>query len=126
MSSIPGRLLFFMKSLVFPMLQVHPVISIIEEGNKTAIILNMLGLTSTFTLWIVFMIVQVGMVNAYAIGWSFYMFFIFHLAAIRSMVREKYNIYGFIINDFFVCLVMFPWVVSQLRIEVVVRERKAQ
>jgi len=126
LSSIPGRILFWFKSLVTPMLQLYPVIALLEDGNKTATILNMVGLTCTFTLWIVFMIAQAGMVNAYAIGWSFYMFFIFHLAAIRSQVRERYNIYGFIINDFFVCLVMFPWVVSQLRVEILVRERKAQ
>ena len=124
LSGIVKRVLFFGKSLVAPMLQLRPVISLIEDGNKTSCALHFTGVTITFVLWIAFLIAQVGMVNAHCIAWSFYFFFVFHLATIRSQVREYYNIYGFIINDFFVCLMMYPFVVSQLRVELIVRERK--
>ena len=124
LSTLSKRIKFFVKSLVTPMLQLRPVIVTLEEDNKSAIFLHLFGLTSTFVLWIVFLIVQVGMINAYAIGWSFYFFFVFHLATIRSQVRERYNVYGFILNDFFVCLMMYPFVISQLRTEIIVREKK--
>merc|ERR1712157_133948 len=118
------RILFFLRSALVPMTQLYPVLALIERDNKVSILFQIAGLTATFYLWIAFLVLDNYMPNFYTIGWCFYFFFVFHLATIRSRIREYYSIYGFIINDFFVCLVMYPWVVSQLRFEVLVKERK--
>merc|ERR1712157_251765 len=123
--SLIDRFRHFITSLVLPFYQLRSVLEDIQP-NKTSQIVQFIGLTCTFLLWIIFLIVNVTMKNAYCIGWSFYMFFVFHLAVIRSEVRHKYSIYGLFLSDFFVSMTIFPGVVSQLSLEVALQDIKKQ
>jgi hypothetical protein len=52
------------------------------------------------------------------IGWTIYMFFVAELTFIRCKAREAYNVYGFWLEDLFACMVMWPYVASQLSLQV--------
>jgi len=48
------------------------------------------------------------------LGWTCFMFMIFFMAATRCHARERYNIYGWLPEDFFSCLTMYPFAASQM------------
>ena len=70
-----------------------------------------------FICWIVFLGMSADD-NDYAwLGWVFYVFFVFQLTYLRGAVREAYNIYGSMAEDFFGALVMYPNIASQLNFQ---------
>merc|ERR1712178_648887 len=54
------------------------------------------------------------MKNVVFLGWTCYFFMIFLMAATRASARESYKIWGFLPEDFFSCLVMYPFAASQM------------
>jgi len=51
------------------------------------------------------------------LGWTFYTFMAVQIMVVRVQARDSYNIYGFIVEDFFSSVVMYPWVVSQMHLQ---------
>jgi hypothetical protein len=70
-----------------------------------------------FYMWIVLMIVDTSEENVAYIGWACYMLYVSALVTTRVELREKYNIYGSMIEDILCCLVMPFWVVSQMEMQ---------
>jgi len=70
-----------------------------------------------FYTWIILMVVDTAEENVAYIGWSCYMLYVASLVTTRVELREKYNIYGSMIEDIFCCLVMPFWVISQMEIQ---------
>ncbi|EKX48971.1 hypothetical protein GUITHDRAFT_68154 [Guillardia theta CCMP2712] len=71
-----------------------------------------------FITWIGCMIGEVGTTNAAYVGWTMYIFFAAHLTATRLQARLAYKVYGSAFEDFFACLIMYPFVISQLDLQV--------
>ena len=51
------------------------------------------------------------------LGWTFFMFHVIQVTALRAATRESHGIYGNLLEDFFVCLVLYPFAVSQLHFQ---------
>jgi hypothetical protein len=64
--------------------------------------------------WIFCLILEVSVPNASALGWTFYFFMVCFITIARQNARTKYNVYGFILEDLFSSLVMYPFVCSQM------------
>jgi choline-glycine betaine transporter len=76
------------------------------------------GLNLVFFLcWIIFLGMSSASSNYAWLGWTFYVFFCFQLMYLRSTVRETYNIYGNMFEDFFTSIMLYPMVVSQLHFQ---------
>jgi choline-glycine betaine transporter len=64
--------------------------------------------------WIVCWCVNVDKHNAVGIGWTFFFFLVVCVMITRANARKDYNIYGWVLEDFFSSLVMLPFVASQM------------
>ena len=114
--TLSSRLLFFLKSVFLPMLQLRPVLQQVEK-NTTKVELHCIGLTVTFTAWMACLFSELSLENGSDIGWTFFLFFIFHITLLRRQIRTYFNVYGWIVSDFFSTLVMYPFVISQAALE---------
>ena len=72
---------------------------------------------SFFYLWFVLLCMS-GMDDQWAyLGWTFFLFHVIQVTALRAATRETHGIYGNLMEDFFVCLVLYPDAVSQLHFQ---------
>jgi len=72
---------------------------------------------SFFYLWLVLLCMS-GMDDQWAyLGWTFFLFHVIQVTALRAATRETHGIYGNLLEDFFVCLVLYPAAVSQLHFQ---------
>ena len=70
-----------------------------------------------FYAWFAMMCMS-GMDSQWAyLGWTFFMFHVIQVTALRAATRESHGIYGNLLEDFFVCLVLYPFAVSQLHFQ---------
>merc|ERR1711861_104864 len=67
--------------------------------------------------WIIGLCLEVKVANASALGWTFFFFKICFITIARVNARDAWNVYGFLPEDFFSSLVMYPFVVSQLSLQ---------
>lgn len=74
-----------------------------------------------FYSWFILMCMDAGAKNVgyyYGIAWTLLMFFFMWVTFLRIKVREFYNVSGGMAEDFFSCLMMYPFVVSQMELQV--------
>jgi len=84
---------------------------------KTSGIFYTVPLGIMFFCWIGCMFGELDNPLTSYIGWTIYMFFVAELTFIRCKAREAYNVYGFWLEDLFACMVMWPYVASQLSLQ---------
>jgi len=65
----------------------------------------------------VFQILQAGPAQSFAFSWVMYCFMIAAVAYTRAQLRERYNIWGNLVEDMWVSLTMYPFVVSQVELQ---------
>eukprot|EP00802_Teleaulax_amphioxeia_P002072 Tamp_02074.p1 GENE.Tamp_02074~~Tamp_02074.p1 ORF type:complete len:1346 (-),score=146.09 Tamp_02074:609-4121(-) len=72
-----------------------------------------------FTTWVGCLIGEVGKYgrNASYIGWCAYVLFALHQCHIRRMARTAYRVWGWLLEDFLACLMLYPFVASQLALQ---------
>lgn len=70
-----------------------------------------------FVCWIGLMFGELDSVNASYVGWVMYTCMITTIIYVRVKAREAYNVYGYWLEDTFSCLVMWPFVCSQLSLQ---------
>ncbi|EKX40613.1 hypothetical protein GUITHDRAFT_88699 [Guillardia theta CCMP2712] len=98
-----------------PFISIHKVH---QKFYNNVAMLHTAGTGMLFITWIGCMIGEVGTVNASYVGWTMYIFFAAHLTATRLQARLAYKVYGSAFEDFFACLIMYPFVISQLELQV--------
>jgi len=73
-------------------------------------------------LWLAFFTLQIAEVDKsvmgiYALAWTFYMFFIGIITAMRAHMRAKYTIWGSMPEDFFIALTIPPFALAQMKMQ---------
>jgi len=76
--------------------------------------LYMLVLAISFYLWIVFMALEPVVDGISYIGWTVLCGFFAYATSIRNSIREKYNIYGNMAEDFFAVMLTYPFAAHQM------------
>lgn len=71
----------------------------------------MLLLVVLFYFWIVFMVLEFVVCVILYVGWIVFFIFFFYVIFICYYICEKYGIYGNIVEDFFVVMVLYLFVV---------------
>ena len=67
-----------------------------------------------FSLWIGLLIVNFWVPGVWAIGWFFYMFFVYQVTSVRLRTRELYGITGNGSEDLFASMFLYPFIATQL------------
>jgi len=99
--------------IFFPFYELHKMNVLIHKEIAVAWLWTVsIGLLQL--AWIVCMILEVSVNNASALGWTFFFFMACCITVTRVWAREKYNVYGWPIEDFFVSLFWYPFAASQL------------
>ena len=70
-----------------------------------------------FVYWIGCMFGELNSPNASYVGWVMYTCMIVVIMYVRIKAREAYNVYGYWLEDSFSCLIMWPFVCSQLSLQ---------
>jgi len=74
-------------------------------------------IAAMFVGWIGCMLGELSSPNVSYIGWVCYTCMISAILYVRVKAREAYNVYGYSLEDAFSCLVMWPFVCSQLSLQ---------
>jgi len=74
-------------------------------------------IAAMFVGWIGCMLGELSAPNVSYIGWVCYTCMISAILYVRVKAREAYNVYGYSLEDAFSCLVMWPFVCSQLSLQ---------
>lgn len=83
-------------------------------GTKERKWLYMLFLAVPFYLWIVLMCLEPVVDGISYVAWTVLIGFFAYATAIRNAMREKYNIYGNMVEDFFAVMLVYPFAATQM------------
>ena len=83
-------------------------------GSRGKKWLYMLILAVPFYLWILLMVLEPVVAGISYVGWTVLFAFFAYATAIRNAVREKYNIYGNMVEDFFAVMITYPFAATQM------------
>ena len=83
-------------------------------GSKDRKWLYMLILAVPFYLWIVLLALEPVVDGISYVGWTVLFAFFAYATAIRNAIREKYNIYGSMVEDFFAVMITYPFAATQM------------
>eukprot|EP00960_Hanusia_phi_P070607 767346-Hanusia_phi.AAC.2 len=108
------RIVSLVVSIFAPFVSMHKVHQTFYKGTA---ILHTAIMAMLFITWIGCMIGEVGTTNAAYVGWTMYVAFAAHMTATRLQARGAYKVYGSAFEDFFACLIMYPFVASQLQLQ---------
>ena len=75
---------------------------------------SMIVMAIMFYGFITLCICELAVDGLFYVGWAVYMFFALYITGIRSSARLEYEINGNIIEDFFACLMLYPFAGVQL------------
>jgi hypothetical protein len=102
-------------SIIAPFLTLHDMNTLLFSPARASTITAVTA--ALFVSWIGCMFGELSAINASYVGWAIYTFFITTILYVRVKARKAYNVYGFWLEDFFTCLVMWPFVCSQLSLQ---------
>merc|ERR1712205_112884 len=100
---------------VAPFYTLHDMSGKLFNQTKAAAITATVA--ALFVCWIGCMFGEITSVNASYAGWVMYTCMVTIITYVRIKAREAYNVYGFWMEDAFACLVMWPFVCSQLSLQ---------
>ena len=108
------------KSLVFsivaPFFTLHDMnVKLFGQDAQASLLTATVG--CLFCAWIGCMFGELNSENASYVGWTAYTAMILAISYVRIKARQAYNVYGFWMEDMFACLVMWPFVCSQLSLQ---------
>lgn len=83
-------------------------------GSKDRQWLYMLILAVPFYLWILLLCLESVVAGLSYVGWAVLFGFFAYGTAIRNAMREKYNIYGNMVEDFFAVMLTYPFAAAQM------------
>ena len=84
------------------------------SGSQHRKWLYMLVLAVPFYLWVVLLALEPAVDGIWTIGWTMLFGFFAYGTAIRNAMREKYNINGNMIEDFFAVMLTYPFAAYQM------------
>jgi len=102
-------------SWLAPFYTLHDMNVKIFSPTKAALITATIA--AMFVVWIGCMFGELKTVNASYVGWVMYTCMVTCILYVRIKAREAYNVYGYWLEDTFSCLVMWPFVCSQLSLQ---------
>lgn len=102
-------------SIIAPFLTLHDMNTRIWSPARASAITAVTA--ALFVSWIGCMFGELNSINASYVGWAIYTIFVTTILYVRVKARKAYNVYGFWLEDFFTCLVMWPCVCSQLSLQ---------
>merc|ERR1712167_355958 len=70
-----------------------------------------------FLLWFILHIVEVGVAGTHTIAWLSFTFMACIITFARLSMRAKYNIWGNPLEDFFMSLSVYPFVLAQMEMQ---------
>ena len=85
-----------------------------KQDGKITQIFYMIQFGFPFYLWIILMLVELGVEQISYIGWACLMAFFAFSGGVRGDIREKYDIEGNMIEDFFTMMLVYPLAISQM------------
>eukprot|EP00232_Nephroselmis_pyriformis_P019914 CAMPEP_0182901104 /NCGR_PEP_ID=MMETSP0034_2-20130328/29354_1 /TAXON_ID=156128 /ORGANISM="Nephroselmis pyriformis, Strain CCMP717" /LENGTH=802 /DNA_ID=CAMNT_0025035437 /DNA_START=28 /DNA_END=2436 /DNA_ORIENTATION=+ len=94
-----------------------PFVTMVEVCKKVNPSLAMVyvgSMAASFVVWIVLLICEITEPRIFAFGWAAYVTFVSLMATIRNQMRTQYNIYGNGVEDFFACLILYPFAAAQM------------
>ena len=83
-------------------------------GSKGHQSVYMLALAAPFYLWIVLMFLEHVVDGIWTVAWTVLFAFFAYGTAIRNAIREKYNINGNMVEDFFAVMLTYPFAAYQM------------
>ena len=113
--NVRERLLSLSISWAAPFFTLHDLNIKIFSPAKASLITATVA--AMFVRWIGCMFGEISSVNASYVGWVMYTCMITSIMYVRVKAREAYNVYGYWLEDTFSCLVMWPFVCSQLSLQ---------
>ena len=84
------------------------------NGKKEKRWVYMLILAVLFYLWIILMAVEPAVDAISYVGWTILIGFFSYATSIRYTIRERYNIYGNSVEDFFAVMILYPFAAYQM------------
>ena len=84
------------------------------NGKKEKRWVYMLILAVLFYLWIILMAVEPAVDAISYVGWTILIGFFSYATSIRYSIRERYNIYGNSVEDFFSVMILYPFAAYQM------------
>ena len=84
------------------------------NGKKEKRWVYMVILAVLFYLWIILMAVEPAVDAISYVGWTILIGFFSYATSIRYSIRERYNIYGNSVEDFFSVMVLYPFAAYQM------------
>ncbi|XP_074608787.1 trimethylamine transporter-like [Acropora palmata] len=88
-------------------------------GSKDRQWVCMLILAAPFYLWILLLCLEPVVNGISYVGWTVLFGFFAYATAIRHTIREKYNIYGSMVEDFFAVMITYPFAAIQMEHHVI-------
>ena len=83
-------------------------------GRKEKRWVYMLILAVLFYLWIILMAVEPAVDAISYVGWTILIGFFSYATSIRYSIRERYNIYGNSVEDFFAVMILYPFATYEM------------
>ena len=102
-------------SFVAPFYTLHDMNVKLFSPAKAGVITA--AIAAMFVCWIGCQFGELDKTNVAYIGWVCYTCMISAILYVRVKAREAYNVYGYSLEDAFSCLVMWPFVCSQLSLQ---------
>ena len=84
------------------------------NGKKEKRWVYMVILAVLFYLWIILMAVEPAVDAISYVGWAILIGFFSYATSIRYSIRERYNIYGNSVEDFFAVMILYPFAAYQM------------
>jgi choline-glycine betaine transporter len=102
-------------SIFAPFFTLHDMNIQLFSPTKASVITAVTA--ALFVTWIGCMFGELNAINASFVGWVMYTLMILIICYVRIKARQAYNVYGYWLEDAFSCLMMYPFVCSQLSLQ---------
>jgi hypothetical protein len=104
-------------ALVAPGIAVYKTLAACPDQACSKVIVALLA-QITWLLWLILHFVQIGTGDSGSMAWTFFCFFTGTVGYTRATCRKKYNVWGSIVEDMWLALTMYPFVLSQSQLMV--------
>ena len=102
-------------NLVFPCVGIFKSLSVVPNHKITAFVLATLA-QLLFLTWFSLQIVQVSVRDSGSMSWVVFIFFISIVGYTRWQVRQVYDVWGSMVEDMWLGLTLYPFVLAQTQL----------
>ena len=102
-------------NLFVPFVGIFKGLSVVPGHKFTAVVLGVLA-QLLFLTWFSLQIVQVSVRDSGSMSWVFFIFFIAIVGYTRWQVRQVYDVWGSMVEDMWLGLTLYPFVLAQAQL----------